>query len=76
MRTSTNLLSIVALFIVFIWYIRNDGWPRVNPRSACWPMRRPTPRRIEQLTNGAIQLEMTVQSSRLQTHDLRILVHL
>ena len=36
------LVSIVALFIVFIWYIRNDGLPEGEPTRGLLAMKEPT----------------------------------
>jgi hypothetical protein len=44
------LLSIVALFIVLIWYIRNDGLADGEPTRGLLAMKEPPE---EKLTNGA-----------------------
>lgn len=48
------LLSIAAVLIVSIWYIRNDGLAEGEPTRGLLAMKEPTPpRRPEQLTGGA-----------------------
>jgi hypothetical protein len=37
------LLSIVAVFIVFVWYIRNDGLAEGEPTRGLLAMKEPTP---------------------------------
>lgn len=37
------LLSIVASFVVFIWYIRNDGLAEGEPTHGLLAMKEPTP---------------------------------
>ena len=58
------LLSIAAVLVVSIWYIRNDGLPEGEPTRGLLAMKEPTPsHRPNQLADGATQARSSSASS-------------